>query len=150
MSSVVACVAVVGKNNNPLYIRAFKEQEDKLKFHYIVHTSLDVVEEKLSTTPSTGSGGKNDAPSSYLGLLFPTEEHKVYGYITCTKNKFIAVIDDIDIKDNQMKAFFKQFHSIFADAMCTPFQTSDKRITSKRFELEVEKACATLHSTNKS
>ena len=41
----VACCAVVGKQNNPLYIQTFN-QDDELKFHFIVHTSLDIVEER--------------------------------------------------------------------------------------------------------
>lgn len=51
----VSCVAIIGKQNNPIYIRTFKDERyssmtssplDKLKYHYIVHTSLDAVEEK--------------------------------------------------------------------------------------------------------
>ena len=42
---VVAGVAVLGRENNPLYIRAFGSS-DTLRFHFIVHTALDFVEEK--------------------------------------------------------------------------------------------------------
>jgi hypothetical protein len=45
--SCLTFCAQVGKQNNPLYIQTFG-QEDELKFHFIVHTSLDVVEEKLA------------------------------------------------------------------------------------------------------
>ena len=38
-------VAVLGKDNNPLYIRAY-DQHDQLRFHFIVHTALDFLEEK--------------------------------------------------------------------------------------------------------
>jgi hypothetical protein len=93
--NAVACVAVVGKQNNPLYVRVFREHEDKLKYHYVVHTSLDVVDERVA------SSGKNEP---YLGMLFPTEESKVYGYCTCTKAKFILVLDDTDVKENILKA----------------------------------------------
>lgn len=51
--------------------------EDELKFTYIVHTSLDVVEERINNSaagrPSTG-----DTRELYLGLLYPTEDYKVY------------------------------------------------------------------------
>jgi hypothetical protein len=39
-----------------------------------VHTSLDVVEEKLSSIGKTSS----DVRELYLGLLYSTEEHKMY------------------------------------------------------------------------
>ena len=41
----VSGVAVLGKDNNPLYIRAYG-QHDHLRFHFIVHTALDFLEEK--------------------------------------------------------------------------------------------------------
>lgn len=59
----IVCVAVVGKavshhtyhshndQNNPLYIESFESpQQNTLKFHYIVHTALDIVEEKGTLT----------------------------------------------------------------------------------------------------
>jgi hypothetical protein len=39
--------------NNPLYIKSFDETESELKFHYIVHTSLDIVAEKGRHTIDT-------------------------------------------------------------------------------------------------
>lgn len=61
--------------NYPLYIRSVPSQNE-LKFHYTVHTSLDVVEEKISAV------GKalGDQRELYLGLLYPTEDYKVYPY----------------------------------------------------------------------
>lgn len=61
--------------NYPLYIRSVPT-ENELKFHYTVHTSLDVVDEKISAM------GKAlvDQRELYLGLLYPTEDYKVYLY----------------------------------------------------------------------
>ena len=55
----IVCVAIIGKDNDPLYIRTWLDHVDipaplpgqiaadpSLKFHYHVHTSIDVVEEK--------------------------------------------------------------------------------------------------------
>ncbi|KAL6561031.1 hypothetical protein OROGR_003821 [Orobanche gracilis] len=43
---MIVCLAVVGHQNNPLYIQSFTEADDVLKLHHIVHCSLDVVEER--------------------------------------------------------------------------------------------------------
>lgn len=43
----VVCAAVVGPGNNPLYVKALAPVEDEVKFHYMVHASLDAVEEKV-------------------------------------------------------------------------------------------------------
>ncbi|NXT80221.1 TPC2L protein, partial [Zapornia atra] len=64
---------VCSPQNYPLYIRSVPT-ENELKFHYTVHTSLDVVDEKISAM------GKAlvDQRELYLGLLYPTEDYKVY------------------------------------------------------------------------
>jgi trafficking protein particle complex subunit 2 len=62
--------------NNPLYLHFESEhEEDALKFHYIVHCALDAVEEKASQPRKT----PGDAVDSYLGMLYPAEDFKVYG-----------------------------------------------------------------------
>lgn len=44
---VVVCAAVVGPANNPLYLKTLAPVDDEVKFHYMVHASLDAVEEKV-------------------------------------------------------------------------------------------------------
>ena len=51
---VVAAVAVIGKQNNPLYIRTFQraanaaqpDADAATQLHYVVHAALDVIEER--------------------------------------------------------------------------------------------------------
>lgn len=73
MTVVKSWSSRVLSQNYPLYIRSLPTQNE-LKFHYTVHTSLDVVEEKISAV------GKSvgDQRELYLGLLYPTEDYKVY------------------------------------------------------------------------
>jgi len=42
----INAVAFVSPQNHPILIRAFSNQDDHIKYHYIAHTSLDVVEER--------------------------------------------------------------------------------------------------------
>lgn len=71
--NIIVCLCPSPLQNYPLYIRSVPTQNE-LKFHYTVHTSLDVVEEKISAV------GKSlgDQRELYLGLLYPTEDYKVY------------------------------------------------------------------------
>lgn len=48
--------------------------EDELQIQYEIHSSIDFIEEKLKT-------GKKDMRELYLGLLYSTENHKVYPLI---------------------------------------------------------------------
>jgi hypothetical protein len=138
----VVCVAVVGRANNPLYIRSFDTSTtDHLKYHYIVHSSLDVVEERVHKD----SNKKVTTTDMYLGLLYPTEDYKVYGYTTNTKVKLIAVVlDDTDIKDSDIKNFFKWFHNAYTSTVCNPFYTVDTPIKSKRFDKDLDQAIRSM------
>eukprot|EP00798_Chlamydomonas_sp_ICE-L_P008016 gene8016-1246_t len=87
---MIAAVAIVGAQNNPLYVRTFpnSEGDEALKVHYMVHCSLDTIEEKLLVKRPT------EPTDLYLGLLYPTEENKLYGYISNANVKFIAAVND--------------------------------------------------------
>ena len=73
--------------------------ENELKFYYTVHTSLDVVEEKISSLGKNSS----DLRELYLGLLYPTEDYKVYPLdhlqiSTHSKNKeWVLLTFNIDV-----------------------------------------------------
>ena len=130
------CIAIVGKENNPLYIQTFSGA-DELKFHYIVHTSLDVVEEKVAAKQHQGNGG-----DTYLGLLYPTEDYHVYGYMTSTGVKLILVLSDTGADTAKTKQFLQDFHALYCDTVCNPFYTLGTPITSNRFKAKLEKLLA--------
>ncbi|XP_043455817.1 trafficking protein particle complex subunit 2-like protein isoform X2 [Prionailurus bengalensis] len=124
---MAVCVAVIAKENYPLYIRS-APTENELKFHYMVHTSLDVVDEKISAM------GKAlvDQRELYLGLLYPTEDYKVYGYVTNSKVKFVMVVDSSNtaLRDNEIRSMFRKLHNSYTDVMCNPFYNPGDRIQS--------------------
>ncbi|XP_051135761.1 uncharacterized protein LOC127254601 [Andrographis paniculata] len=130
---MIVCVAVVGHQNNPLYVQSFTEADDALKLHHIVHCSLDVVDERMNNPRKIGSA----LNETFLGLLYPTENYKVYGYLTNTKVKFILVTSDLNVRDADVRNFFRKFHTVYVDAVSNPFHIPGKKITSKAFAVEV-------------
>jgi trafficking protein particle complex subunit 2 len=68
--------------------------EEDIKFQYISHVSLDIIEETISSRNSS---------EPYLGLLFPSESFKIYGYITNTKLKIILICNDDEVIDKELK-----------------------------------------------
>ncbi|RWR90702.1 trafficking protein particle complex subunit 2-like protein [Cinnamomum micranthum f. kanehirae] len=129
MMMMIVCVAAVGHQNNPLYLQSFTNADDALKLHHIVHCSLDVIDDRVNNPKKTGLT-LNEA---FLGLLYPSENYKAYGYLTNTKVKFIFVTTDLDVKDADVRNFFKRFHSAYIDAVSNPFHVPGKKITSKTF-----------------
>ncbi|CAN6167839.1 unnamed protein product, partial [Urochloa humidicola] len=131
--TMIVCVAVVGHQNNPLYLQSFTEADDALKLHHIVHCSLDVIDERVNNP-------KRSAPTlneTFLGLLYPTENYKVYGYLTNTKVKFIMVTTDLDVKDADARNFFRKFHAAYVDAVSNPFHVPGRKIASRSFGARV-------------
>ncbi len=46
-----------------------------------------------------------DPRHNYLGMLFPTEQYRVYGYITSTNVKLVLVLNDqSNAKDPEIKS----------------------------------------------
>ncbi|CAD7698312.1 unnamed protein product [Ostreobium quekettii] len=119
--SMIVCAAVIGQANNPLYIRCFLDEssESALKFHYIVHCSLDAIEEKV-LAPKRNPAELQEA---YLGLLYPTEDCKVFGYVTSTHIKFVLVVDDAPFKEDDIQLIFRRFHHAYVNAVSNPFYT---------------------------
>ncbi|XP_074567555.1 uncharacterized protein LOC141824212 [Curcuma longa] len=130
---MIACVAVVGHQNNPLYLQSFTGADDALKLHHIVHCSLDVIDERVNN-PKRSVITLNE---SYLGLLYPTESYKVYGYLSNTKVKFLVVTTDLDVKDTDIRSFFRRFHAAYVDAVSNPFHVPGKKIVSRIFAARV-------------
>lgn len=140
---MIVCAAVLGQTNNPLYLEAFQnkgKQEDVLKFHYIVHCALDAIEEKVAA-PRKAPGEIFD---TYLGMLYPTEDYKVYGYISNTRIKFILVVDEMLQKEDEVRMLFKRFHSAYVDAVSNPFYTTSTPVASKRFDASVRTMVTSL------
>ncbi|XP_059473228.1 trafficking protein particle complex subunit 2-like protein [Neocloeon triangulifer] len=136
---MAVCVAVIGKDNSPKYISCLNPNQE-LDLHYKVHNSLDVVEEKMSATGKTSG----DIRELYLGLLNSTDEHKIFGYVTNTKVKFVIVTEaaNTSLRDNEVRMMFRRLHSVFADIICNPFYRPGEQITSKVFDETVRNMMA--------
>jgi len=139
-SAMAVCVAVIDKDNAPLFIRSIADGncDQELRFHYSVHSSLDIVEEKLSGSQATSKSA--DLRELYLGLLLSTEDFKAYGFATNTRIKFILLIDimNTSLKDNEIRGIFRKLHNAYTNAICNPFYIPGRPLQSKNFNSIVE------------
>ncbi|KAG5646621.1 hypothetical protein DXG03_002925 [Asterophora parasitica] len=109
-------VAFISPQNHPILIRTFANQDEhSIKYHYIAHTSLDVIEERVN------AAGK--ATECYLGLLYAMEDVAVYGYITPLKVKIVLALalSDSVVKDVEITMIFKALHMAYYSAISNPF-----------------------------
>jgi len=107
-------VAFISPQNYPILVKTFSKQEDNgIKYQYIAHTSLDVIEERgerygwtsaprAEATNTVAAAGKSC--ENYLGLLYAMEDVAVYGYITALKMKIVIAIpfSDAVVRDAEV------------------------------------------------
>lgn len=63
-----------------------------------------------------------------MGLLYPIEDLRVYGYSSSSKVKFIAVLDDEEVKDSEMRSFFRKLHNQYVDTVANPFHPPESEL----------------------
>jgi len=133
---MAVCVGVIAKENYPLFIRCASNIKEETKFHFTIHTSLDVIEEKIASVGKSNSVASQDLREFYLGQLYPAEDYRIYGYVTNTKVKFILIVEasNTQLRDNEVRSMFRRLHNAYTDVICNPFYTPGDEIKSKSFD----------------
>ncbi|EJD48997.1 hypothetical protein AURDEDRAFT_59990 [Auricularia subglabra TFB-10046 SS5] len=110
----INAVAFVSAQNFPILVRNFVGEQDELKYHYLAHTALDVVEERIAQPKFS---------DCYLGLLYAMEDVAIYGYMTPLKLKIILALalTDTVVRDADVVLIFKAFHTAYARSISNPF-----------------------------
>ena len=138
MESVIACVAVIGRASQPLYLRVFSPDADPLQLELAVFSSLDTVDEKVGERRMPPSDPSPPAATGFLGLLLHVEEYKVFGYSTATSTRIVVVVKDVLLSLPSVRELFSRLHRAYADAAASPFAVSlDSPITSPAFDATV-------------
>ncbi len=122
-----------------------------------IHAALDNLEEKIER-PSGRNGqmpviirsktslsAKND-PLHWLGVLLDSstsDGHAVYGYITATNIKIMAITTDLTVPTNPaitkaIQSFLQEVHQHYITYLLNPFcDTRGGSIQSKRFDARI-------------
>ncbi|KAI1438454.1 Sedlin [Xylaria sp. CBS 124048] len=104
----IACLGVIGRNNNPLHITIFNSYNTTtqkyvpartpLQYSLLLSGTLDIFESRSRNTANAGgaggAGGGNMLLSGDFGLLHAIDERlAAYGFETNTGVKFVAIVD---------------------------------------------------------
>lgn len=142
----IACVAIISRQNGPLYLKVFKEvagvlprrREERIEVQMqeVIYNSLDVVEERISSLKSTPMRD-NDG---FLGCLAVVGPLSLYGFVTNTNQKFIFALKSSgsDYRDTAVKLLFRKLHMAVVSVLLNPFASLDEPIKSVAFEARVE------------
>lgn len=88
------------------------------------------------SSPAVASKKGGNSYDMYLGLLYPTEEYRVYGYVTNSRVKIVLVLDGEGgvLKDPELRSAFRKLHAAYIDVVANPFYIPCQRISSARFD----------------
>ncbi|KAI9506386.1 hypothetical protein GGI25_005141 [Coemansia spiralis] len=136
------CLIILSRIGNPLYMRAFEsangadpsDQAQRVKYHYLAHTSCDVIEERLS---------QNKSSDLFLGLLQTVGDMVVYGYVLNTGDRFIlitSVPESSSVRTAEIKSVFQHVHTAYISMICNPFNDleAQKMIFNDKFDRAVD------------
>lgn len=114
----VLALAIVNNRNTPVLVRT--RDEESLDMLFKLHSSLDVIEEKLNTR------------DQYLGILSQSDSHKIYGLCSLTHTKVLLMVNNNVIKDNEARSILRTIHNTYVDVTSNnPFYTYGHEVKSK-------------------
>ncbi|CDJ51933.1 hypothetical protein, conserved [Eimeria brunetti] len=121
----VACVCYVGRQSEPLCFRVYGDTEE-LPMQFAAYAALDVIDERLANEQQPGAPGGPSGGDSFLGFVCPSlgtlQDFSFYAYAAPTGLKIIvAVVVRGAMQEQQLRAFFKRLHRLYADAVSNPF-----------------------------
>lgn len=126
-----SAIAIVNNSNCPLLIRTIFDginKEEAAKLIYLLHASLDIVDEKVAQPSSR---------DNFLGTLYQCESFKIYGHLTTTKIKILCLISQklVIPRENDIRQLLKNVQKAYIQATAmNPFYKVDEPIESKRLD----------------
>ncbi|KAJ2734179.1 hypothetical protein IW152_002518 [Coemansia sp. BCRC 34962] len=125
------CIAILNRQDIPVYMRSFDDspsEDSAVKYQYLAHTSVDVIEERMANTKSS---------DLYLGLLQTVGELAIYGYVLNTGARLLLVITvpESVVRSAVIKEIFQQIHAGYIALICNPFNDGQGKLVSSKFDL---------------
>ncbi|CUS12010.1 unnamed protein product, partial [Tuber aestivum] len=132
--------AIVGTKDNPIYeaefgtskqggdgVARFREEQRSMN-QFIVHSSLDIVEEVQWATPTM----------LYMKCVDKFNNLQVSCFLTAGNIKFLLLHDQK--ADDAIRQFFTDVYDLYTKTLMNPFYEVDMRITSGVFDGKVKQA----------
>lgn len=114
----VLALAIINNSNTPVLVRT--RDEDSLELLFKLHSSLDVVDEKIGTR------------EPFLGVLTQSDTYKIYGLCSVTQTKVLLMVNNTMVRDNEARSILRTIHNTYVEVVTNnPFYTYNHPVTSK-------------------
>jgi hypothetical protein len=144
---VIAAVSFTSASSAPLFFRAFAaaaRSDEEFSLRLAAFAALDAVDERAVERRGAGAPAPQPSPGgTFLNLLLPVEDHKVFGYVTATGVRIVVVVKDVLLREDRVRELFVRLHAAFADAVASPWApTGDAPLEAPAFAAAVDAVVA--------
>ncbi|KAK9374092.1 Sedlin, N-terminal conserved region-domain-containing protein [Lipomyces chichibuensis] len=162
MVSRIYLVALMGRENNPLYVRSFAPETASTSHDpdstgvssYDDSSSIGPPSAKVTTSRDTelryhflahisldvfAARLPQKTSDSDFGLLFVQDGMAMYGWMTNTGVKIVLGFASGEIIGSEIRSIFRAIHFAYISLVCNPFYTMDERrpIHSRKFDINI-------------
>lgn len=128
---VVACVGYIGKQNQPLAIKVYRD-EDEVSMQLAIYAAQDAIDhraqdlvQKIIRYNAEGPHGGPDPANPFLGNIGPglclSTEYRLYAYVTSTNVKIVIALEERSYNEKEVETFLQTLYQLYTDAICNPF-----------------------------
>eukprot|EP01068_Selenidium_serpulae_P007312 Selendium_serpulae@DN4679_c0_g1_i1.p1 len=115
---VVACVGYIGKQNQPLAIKVYRD-EDEVSMQLAIYAAQDAIDHRAQDLVHP------DRANPFLGNIGPglclSMEHRLYAYVTSTNVKIVTALEERNYHEKDVEEFLQTLYLLYTDAICNPF-----------------------------
>eukprot|EP00549_Striatella_unipunctata_P016913 CAMPEP_0118720516 /NCGR_PEP_ID=MMETSP0800-20121206/30152_1 /TAXON_ID=210618 ORGANISM="Striatella unipunctata, Strain CCMP2910" /NCGR_SAMPLE_ID=MMETSP0800 /ASSEMBLY_ACC=CAM_ASM_000638 /LENGTH=179 /DNA_ID=CAMNT_0006628161 /DNA_START=13 /DNA_END=552 /DNA_ORIENTATION=- len=106
------------------------EDASSLRHQFLIHGSLDRFEELADPKKKWRPQGASGSNAMWVGLLYPVENLRLYGYLTSTGVKIIVAVEEVFMPDgdkqqktkiDSVKFLMASIHAAFVEHVLNPF-----------------------------
>jgi hypothetical protein len=126
--SSTACFVIVSRNDSPIYeseVGSAPKKDEAAHLHqFILHASLDIVQDVVWNTPYM-----------FLKLVDKFNDLLVSVYVTAGHTRLMLLHDSRN--EDGIKNFFQEVHELYIKMLLNPLYVPGSRITSPFFDTRV-------------
>lgn len=139
MSDQVACIAIVGPDNNPILIRKYCEEKHEMELDSQLFCSLDHFETQKHAPKTSG----------FLGTISTDERFQIWGYRASLKYKIIVLTGHLaNQQEGDVKKLCEKVKDALFDAFMDPFYAPFSMLESKEVVTKIDELAKSIPEPN--
>ena len=126
----IACVAIIGPDNNPIFVRRYTSEKQEQEIDTLLFCSLDYFDQKSKTQ------------AGFIGNLQTSDRFQIWGYRTNLSYKIVILsFHNSNVKDDEMKNLCEKIKKLLFGVFMDPVYQPFSPIKSQKILEQVDSYC---------